>query len=240
METTTEPPSPTDPTTEAPKTNEFKHWGNVDWFRKSTTTKPKYLKPKFDNSGYDKTTPWTSAKKNWLDDPELDKLSTTHHSNDHQTEANTKKVNPWQRDEGSRKSTKDYDKGKYGTYDFTQNAEPTEKTKKATEADEEEDFPRRVFVDNNPDFPDEPHHHHKETTTKKPKEVESKTTKTPQIKLTKGEVLICCVMCTTRSLLYELQSISDNFSPKYSELCLEVRKLVAKFISSLSNLQASL
>ena len=211
VETTTQPPDPPEPTTEAPKTRKFKHWGNVRWFRETTTTtKPTYLKPKYDNSGYDKTTSWVSAKKDWLDDPELDKLSTTHHSNDHQTEDNTRKVDPWHRDEGPRKSTKDYDSGKYGTYDFTQNAEPTEEAKKATESDEDEDFPRRVFVDNNPDFPDEPHYHHKGTTAEKPKEIESKTTKTPQLKITKAPTKAPVTKSAVGNIVVRRLNIQDN------------------------------
>jgi hypothetical protein len=162
--------------------------------RATTTTKPRYLKPKHDNS-------WTSHDRNWLDDPELDKLSTTH-SDNHQT-GNTKKVDPWHRSESTSKNG-----GGYGTYDHTQNSDtskiPTEEPEKATEPDEEEDFPRRVFVDNNPDFPDAPHGHHKEPATDKPT-VKPRTT--ARLKLntpTKGEVLD----------FYHIQLIQKRFPPK--------------------------
>ncbi len=192
--TTTEPPSPTT-TEEAYKTDAVKQWGNINWFEATTTSKPKHLKPKYDKSGYDKTNTWESGKKTLLDEQKLDKLSTTHHSDGHKT-SSTKKVNPWDSDESEPKNTKGYDNGEYGTYDHTQKANtfniPTaDQAKKTTEADEE-DFPRRVFVDNNPDFPEEPHGHHKETPqTDKPEQVKPKTTKSAHLVTTKGEFVIC-------------------------------------------------
>lgn len=176
---TTEPPNAT--TTQ--KT--YKKWGNINWFEATTTSKPRYVKPKYDNSGYDKTNSW--GKKHFLDDQDLDKLSTTHRSYNRKT-ADTKKANPWHIDESVPKKTKtkNYDSRKYGTYDHTQKADTFKiPTKKTTPADEEEDFPRRVFVDNNPDFPDEPHNHNSEPETK---ETIMRTTKSPNLRITKGEL----------------------------------------------------
>ena len=116
---------------------------------------------------YHKWNSWNSDKKKLLDDQDIDKVSTTHHSSNYKT-SGTDGDNNWHKD-----APKTNDGAKYGTYDHTQKDEfPTDRAEPTTE----EDFPRRVFVDNNPDFPDEPQSRHKKT-TEKPTEAKSMPTK---------------------------------------------------------------
>lgn len=170
METTTEVIAPTtEPTRKPYKT---KNWGNKNWFKAITTSKPKY--------------------HSWLDEQKFDRWSTTQQSDNYKTSAGTK--NGVTQHNTVLDSTKDYDK--YGSYDHSQGMEPGEKATPTMDkpvlttaaVDEDEDFPRRVFVDNNPDFPDEPHRYFKTTT---PSPGESVTLpQTTHLKTTKGEFCV--------------------------------------------------
>lgn len=160
--TTTETPQPTTVTT-----TKVNNWGNIKWFEADTTTKPpKYVKPKYNSE---------SSGKNVVDqDAEVDKLSTTHHS---YNTADTKH-NSWLN--SAPKNSEHQGTTEFGTYDHAKKMNTdTAKNQAATEApDEDEDFARRVFVDNNPDFPDEPGSHHEKPQhdAEKPTKAKPKTT----------------------------------------------------------------
>ena len=169
--TTTEPPIPTT-TEKAHEASNVQNWGNVNWFEATTTTKPMHHK----------WNPWNSDKKKLLDDQDLDNDSKTHHSYNHKT-SKTDSDNYWH---NTQDATKTKSGTEYGTYDHTQNDEFPTHEAMTTATDEE--FPRRVFVDNNPDFPEEPKSR-LDKPAENPTEAAVPTTISANLETTEGELL---------------------------------------------------
>ncbi|XP_028402784.1 uncharacterized protein LOC114525597 [Dendronephthya gigantea] len=183
-----EPNTFTEITTEAPAptaTKTRKPYKRGTWFY--STSKPKHL---------------------WLDEQKIDRLSTTHQSDREGTHAPNSSFP---------KSTEDY--SKYGSYDHSKDVDSNEKKtmdsriQTTAAVDEDEDFPRRVFVDNNPDFPDEPQRNPKTTTASSGGKIpvtRPRTTKGSFLRTTKGTARIPATKSHVSNVVIKRLNIQEN------------------------------
>ncbi|XP_046859874.1 uncharacterized protein LOC124453164 isoform X2 [Xenia sp. Carnegie-2017] len=113
------------------------------WAERTFTETPTYKKPTDKDISYDIPMKKQTRQKFGFDKQSLNERSTTHSSFDSGT------TNDNKNNEESYERPSDEDSSV---------REQTTETKEE-EMDEEEEFPRRVFVDNNPDFPEKPASH---------------------------------------------------------------------------------